>query len=189
MMLSGDMELIEQLFRQYYKALRAYAFRVVNDSDVAEDIVQDLFVSLCDKRDLLDVERNLKSYLFKSVYNRSLNYLSSKKYTEEDSLEQIVDQINVRWVQETNQHDLFLLKELQERIQQFSAKLPPQEQRVFVLSRTNGLRIPEIADEMNLSHKTVEKYLTQALSKLRRYLKDGGLLSVLILAYLYLKFF
>ena len=186
-MLSGDMEFIEQLFRQYYKVLRTYALRLVGDLDVAEDIVQDLFATLCDKRDILDAERNVKSYLFKAVYNKSLNYLSSKQYTEQESLEQIVDQINVRWVQETNQHNLFMLNELQEEIKRFTAtKLPPQVQRVFVLSRTEGLRIPEIADEMNLSHKTVEKYLTRALADLRLFLKQRGLLMVLLLLCFYL---
>lgn len=187
MMHSGDLQQIEQLFRQHYKVLRTYALRLVGDLDAAEDIVQDVFVSLCDCNIRLDAQRNVKSYLFKAVYNKSLNYLSSKQYTEEESLEQIVDQISVLWVQETNQHNLLMLNELQEQIRRFTAtKLPPQVQRVFVLSRTQGLRIPEIAQEMNLSHKTVEKYLTRALADLRLFLKERGLMMVLLLLFFYL---
>ncbi|MGM9811862.1 MAG: RNA polymerase sigma-70 factor [Muribaculaceae bacterium] len=180
MMHSGDLQQIEQLFRQYYKVLRAYALRLVGDLDAAEDIVQDVFVTLCDDNIRLDAQRNVKSYLFKAVHNRSLNYMSSKQYTEEESLEQFVDQLNVRWAQETNQHNLFMLKELQGEISRFALALPPQVQRVFVLSRTHGHKIPEIAQEMNLSHKTVEKYLTRALADLRMFLKERGLLVVLL---------
>ena len=187
MMHNGELQLIEQLFRQYYKVLRIYALRLVGDRDVAEDIVQDVFVALCDDSICLDARRNVKSYLFKAVHNRALNYLSSKQYTEEESLEQIVDQISVRWVQESNQHNMVIANELQEEIRHFAAtKLPPQVQRVFMLSRAEGMRIPEIASEMNLSHKTVEKYLTRALADLRLFLKGRGLMMVLLLLFFYL---
>lgn len=188
-MLNSDLDLVEKLFRQYYKILRAYAFRLVNDTSAAEDIVQDVFVALWNKRDYLDADAAIKSYLFKSVYNKSLNYLSSKKYTEEDSLEIFVDQLSVLQADGGNQENLFLMKELQKEIEHFTETLSHQTKKVFILSRTDGLKIPEIAEQMKLSHKTVEKYLSKALANLRIYLKDKGLLAFLIFIYIYAKKF
>lgn len=188
-MFNPDLELVEQLFRQYHKILRAYAFRLVNDPDAAEDIVQDVFVALWNKRNQLDMDGAIKSYLFRSVYNKSLNYLSCKKYTEEDSLEIFIDHLNTLQVQKNNQENLFLMKELQREIAKFTEALPRQAQRVFILSRTYGLKIPEIASRMELSHKTVEKYLSKVLADLRIYLKDRGLLSILFLIYIHTEFF
>lgn len=85
--LYSNLESVEQLFRQYYKVLRVYAFRFVNDWDVAEDIVQDVFVALWNKRTDIEFDGAVKAYLFKAVYNKSLNFLTSKKYTEEESME------------------------------------------------------------------------------------------------------
>lgn len=184
-----DFDKIERVFRQYYKPLRAFAFRMVSDADAAEDIVQDVFAALCFDPNLLHAERDAKPYLMKAVYNRSLNYLSSKHYTHEQSLERLVDQINVEWVQQSNQQHLFMLHELQTEVARFTAQLPPQTQRVFVFSRTEGLTIPEIAARMNLSHKTVEKYLCKALADLRIHLKERGLLSLLLLLYFHGKIF
>lgn len=111
-----EFQLVEHLFRQYYKILRAYAFRLVNDLDAAEDIVQDVFVALWNKRADLHEDGTIKSYLFRAVYNKSLNYLNSKKYAEEDSLELFIDRLNVLRAQDVNQENLFLVKELQEEI-------------------------------------------------------------------------
>lgn len=179
-MLNTDFQLVEQLFRQYYKILRAYAFRLVNDRNAAEDIVQDVFVALWNRRTELHTDGTIKSYLFKAVYNKSLNYLNSKKYTEEDSLELFIDRLNTLQTQDGNQENLFLVKELQKEIENFTHTLPRQVKRVFILSRARGLKIPEIAHEMELSHKTVEKYLSKALAELRIYLKDKDLLGILV---------
>lgn len=189
-MLESEFQLVEHLFRQYYKILRAYAFRLVNDLDAAEDIVQDVFVALWNRRADLHADGTIKSYLFKAVYNKSLNYLNSKKYTEEDSLELFIDQLNVLQMQDANQENLFWVKELREEIENFVETLPRQVKRVFVLSRVRGLKIPEIADKMELSHKTVEKYLSKALADLRIYLKSKDLMGILIfLFYSQNKFF
>ena len=69
----SNLESVEQLFRQYYKVLRVYAFRFVNDWDIAEDVVQDVFVALWNKRTDIEFDGAVKAYLFKAVYNKSLN--------------------------------------------------------------------------------------------------------------------
>ena len=101
----SNLESVEQLFRQYYKVLRVYAFRFVNDWDIAEDVVQDVFVALWNKRTDIEFDGAVKAYLFKAVYNKSLNILSSKKYTEEESVEQFSDQIEALQILENNQEN------------------------------------------------------------------------------------
>lgn len=180
----SELELVEQLFRQYYKMLCVYAFRFVSDWDTAEDIVQDVFVSLWNKRDAVELEGAVKAYLFKSVYNKSLNYLTSKKYTEEESVERFVDQLDTLQVQHSNQESTLFMKEIQTEIDTFTETLPIQVKKVFLLSRSYGLKTKEVALQLDLSPKTVEKYLSRALLELRIHLKNKGLMSILLFLYL-----
>lgn len=183
----SELELVEQLFRQYYKVLRAYAFRFVNDWYAAEDIVQDVFVALWNKRDHVELEGAVKAYLFKAVYNKSLNYLTSKKYTEEESVEQFMGQLDTLKVQEGNQENILFMKEIQTEIDSFLETLPIQVKKVFLLSRSYGLKTKEVAAQLNLSPKTVEKHLSRALLGLRTHLKNRELMSLLLFLYLYSK--
>ena len=180
----SNLESVEQLFRQYYKVLRLYAFRFVNDWDIAEDVVQDVFVALWNKRTDIEFDGAVKAYLFKAVYNKSLNILSSKKYTEEESVEQFSDQIEALQILENNQENSLFMKELQSEIETFIETLPTQVKKVFILSRSYGLKIKEISVQLDLSPKTVEKYLTRALLELRTHLKNKDLMSLLFLLYL-----
>ena len=184
---SSDLELVEQLFRQYYKILRVYAFRFVNDWDAAEDIVQDVFVAVWSKHEKVELEGAIKAYLFKSVYNKSLNYLTSKKYTEEESAEPFADRLDTLKVQESNQENTLFMKEIQAEIESFIDTLPVQVKKVFILSRSYGLKTKEVAAQLNLSPKTVEKHLSRALLELRTHLKAKGLLTISLLLYLYSK--
>lgn len=72
----SNLESVEQLFRQYYKVLRVYAFRFVNDWDIAEDVVQDVFVALWNKRTDIEFDGAVKAYLFKglSIINRLISF-------------------------------------------------------------------------------------------------------------------
>ncbi|MDE7150642.1 MAG: RNA polymerase sigma-70 factor, partial [Candidatus Amulumruptor sp.] len=147
----SDIKLMERLFYSHYKALRAYAFRFVNDLDAAEDIVQDAFMGLWENRDNIDDRTRMKSYLFRSVYNRSINYLSSKKVSNEEPLEQMIDQINLSAKSDSNQEDLFMAKELKNAIMKFVGGLSPNAGIIFEMSREQNMKIKEIADAMNLS--------------------------------------
>lgn len=183
----SELELVEQLFRLYYKVLRAYAFRFVNDWEAAEDIVQDVFVALWSKRDHVELEGAVKAYLFKSVYHKSLNYLSSKKYTEEESIERFMGQLDTLKAQESNQENTLFMKEIQTEINSFVETLPIQVRKVFLLSRSYGLKTKDVALQLDLSPRTVEKYLSRALLELRTHLKNKGLMSLLFFLYLYSK--
>lgn len=176
-MQSRHLAFIETLFRQYHTVLCAYACRFVGNAEAAEDIVQDVFLAVWDNRNsLITNGGGIKSYLFRSVYNRSLNYLSRKSYLEEDSLDKLVDHIGIDRDEGYNQENIFAAEEIRRVIASFTETLMPQARRVFEYSRMQGLKVAEIADMMGLSHKTVEKHLYKALGELRNKLKESGYL-------------
>lgn len=147
--------------------------------------MQDVFVALWNKHDHLELEGGAaKAYLFKSIYNKSLNYLTSKRYTEEESVEQFVNQLDTLNVYENTPEKSLFMKEIQTEIDSFVATLPTQVQKVFLLSRSYGLKSKDVAAQLDLSLKTVEKYLARTLLELRIHLKKRELMSFLLFLYL-----
>lgn len=179
-----EMTALDALFKRFYKPLRMYAFRIVDNMSLAEDIVQDTFFEVWVKRETIQFDGAVKSYLFKSVYNRSINVLNKKYKNKEcaldsDSENDILDQYSASNIQNSEQS--LLLKELEAEIASFIATLPPQCQKIFVLSRSYGLKNREIAEQLNISIKAVEKQIGKALFGLKTYLSEQGLISLLLL--------
>lgn len=180
-----DFDALEQLFKRYYKPLRAYAYRFVDDKDLSEDIVQDVFFELWQRRESMRFEDEaIKSYLFKAVYNTSLNALSKKQpvvYSLEPGKEvEVLEQYLSSSIQNSEQS--LLLKELEEEIKAYVDTLPTQCRKVFLLSRSYGLKNREIAEQLNISIKAVEKHISKALFGLKGHLTEKGLFPFLILA-------
>lgn len=176
-----ELTALENLFKRYYKPLRAYAYRFVNDMDLSEDIVQDVFFELWSRRDTIEFDGEVKSYLFKSVYNRSVNLLNKKHQISECELDStseahILEQYLVSSVQTSEQS--LLLKELETEITSFIGNLPPQCQKIFMLSRSYGLKNREIAEQLNITIKAVEKQIGKALFGLKEHLLKKGLISL-----------
>jgi len=177
---------LEDLFKRYYKPLRMYAFRFVNNKPISEDIVQDVFFELWSRRESIRFEEvdSVKSYLFKSVYNRSMNILNSGSLYEQSSLDKIdhnriVENFLTTHMQ--NQEQSILLKELETEIATFVDTLPPQCKKIFLLSRTHELKNREIAEQLGISVKAVEKQISKALSELRKHLLKKDILFILYL--------
>jgi RNA polymerase sigma factor, sigma-70 family/RNA polymerase sigma-70 factor, Bacteroides expansion family 1 len=156
---------METLFKRFYKPLRAYAFRYVNDQCLSEDIVQDVFFELWHRHESINFEApSIKSYLFRAVYTRSLNALN-KKRQDSSNVEyvnevDILDQYVSSYIQ--NSEDSLLFKELEEEILSYINSLPPQCHKIFMLSRSYGLKNREIAEQLNVSIKAVEKQISKA---------------------------
>lgn len=177
-----NQKIVEELFRKYYKVLRAFAYRLLNDKEVAEDVVQDVFYDLWKKQEVLIFDTAIRSYLFRSTYTKSLNYLNSKFNTSQESLEQStenkIQQIYIQSQLLAPESDL-LLKELHTEIKAIVDSLPDQCKKVFILSRVSELKNKEISDRLGISIKTVEKHISKALSILRLNLKDMDIILLL----------
>jgi RNA polymerase sigma-70 factor (ECF subfamily) len=168
-------EAFDDLFRSFYRSLRAYAYRYVHDSFAAEDIVQDVFYQLWDKRDELHKIGSIRSYLFTSVFNKASNYAKHKRVEEQYQQKQTSANSEIElYYQKTisNTSDSLIAMELEQQITMAINELPEQCQNVFILSRKFGLKNQEIADRLGVTLKAVEKQITKALMFLRLRLKD-----------------
>ncbi len=182
-----DFMALETLFKRFYKPLQAYAFRFVNDKDLSEDIVQDVFFELWQRRESIRFEDvAVKSYLFRAVYTHSLNVLNKKKQNicslDSERETDILDQYVSSYMQNSEQS--LLLKELEEEIMSYINTLPPQCHKIFMLSRSYGLKNREIAEQLGISIKAVEKQISKALYGLKEHLVRKDLFPLLILAFM-----
>lgn len=173
---SGDQAAFELVFRYYYPGLVIFASQFTLDTSSAEEIVQDFFVRVWEKRSGLLSSNSLKSYFFTSVRNRCFNFLKRKKVELE-----VIGELQAL----ANEHllfdpDIYVASELQEKIRQAVDTLPERCREIFVMSRFKGMKNDEIAENLNLSKRTVETQISNALAFLRRDLKEyAGLLSFL----------
>lgn len=173
-----DSRVFERVFRLYYPQLTLFANRFLNDLDLSQEVVSDTFTYLWERREFLDSIGSLKSYLYKTVQNRCLNYLKHRKIESE--------YVNYLLRNGLTQHatESFLSaydeKDLRLHIHRAIENLPEKCKAVFKLSRYSHLKNREIAESLNISQKTVERQITIALEKLRNSLKHHLLLLLLL---------
>jgi len=175
----GDHKSLEFLFKRLYPGLCSYAKKFLNDSDDAEEVVQDVFCSIWKNREYLDEHKSINNYLFTATKNRCLNLLSSKK-----SASKYAEVMRFLYVQESadhvNSYHALLAKDLEKDFNSALENLPSECRKVFELSRIEGLKYQEIAYKLNISIKTVEAQMSRALSKLRLELKEHIAALILI---------
>ncbi|MGQ7870110.1 RNA polymerase sigma-70 factor [Sunxiuqinia sp. sy24] len=163
----GDEKAFQTIFKTYYAPLCLYASHVLSNDEKAEEIVQELFVHLWSQRKSLKINSSLKSYLFRSVKNHCLNWIQHLKIREKHA-ERVKEIAGL----ELNESDYFLEVGLAEKIEESIASLPEKRRQIFKLSREQGLKYQEIADQLGLSVKTVETHMGLALKQLREKLSD-----------------
>lgn len=168
-------ELFEQLFKAHYKALHAYATTILKDIDIAEEVVQNLFLKFWEKRELLSIATSIKAYLYKCVYNDSLNYLKHENV-------KLKHQNFTVYTMDTSSEPASAkaeLTELETKLRAALNELPEQCRTIFQLSRFEELKYKEIAEQLGLSIKTVENQMGKALKILRIKLVDFLILVLL----------
>ena len=157
----------EAIFKTHFSYLSNVAFSIVKDEDDAYDIVQQVFIKFWDKRFDINIEDNIKSYLHRAAFNTSLNFIDKNKRKIKIEDEQLA---NIPSNTHENSQD-FLSGEVEEAIKKAIAELPEKCQVVFSLSRYSDLSNKEIAEELDISVKGVEKHISRALRELRVTLK------------------
>lgn len=172
----GDETAFELLFRFYYAGLVVFASQFTFDLAESEDIVQDFYIRLWEKRDNLKSADSLKSYFFQSVKNRCLNFLKQQK-VKEQTVQSLISLSENNFLYDP---DLYIASELQTKVKQCVDALPERNREVFKMSRFDGLKNEEIAERLNISKRTVETHISNAIKILRIDLKDyTGLLFLL----------
>lgn len=158
----------ETLFKAHFKGLHAYAITIIKDEAAAEDIVQNTFFKLWEKKETLGEIASLPAYLYRSVYNESLNYLRHSK-VKSAYAQFTVQQMNDK---EHTAAQRVGLKELEQKLDKALKELPEQCRTIFQMSRFEELKYREIADRLGLSVKTIENQMGKALKILRTQLID-----------------
>jgi len=163
----GDERAFNDLFRKYYSSMCHFARQFLNDSEMAEETVQDMFVRIWEKRESLNIETSVKHYLFRSVRNQCLNQIQHQKIRQ-----QYASMVKESAHQDINPDQYYAEVDLLKRIEKSIDSLPAKRQEIFRLSREQGLKYKEIAEELNISIKTVEAQMGLALKHLREDLKE-----------------
>lgn len=165
---AGDIAAFEMIFKNFYQPLCNYAYSFVQDKDEAEEIVQATFMSVWEKKENLSIHTGVKPYLYAMVRNASLNVLKHEKVKQQHAtVEMQVAERSTDSVART-----VMASELEERIMKAMTRLPEQCRLVFKLSRFEELKYAEIAEQLNISVKTVENQMGKALKIMREQLKD-----------------
>ncbi len=168
----------ELLFRKYYAPLCSHAIRLVYAKETAEDIVSEVFCNFWTNKVYLTIDSAYPAYLFQAVRYRAYNYLRWELTKSQQSTdERIDDLIDSR----SSPSEMMQYDELRGKIEKAIEQLPPQCRRVFLLSRFEGRKYSEIADELSIATKTVEAHMSKALTLLRTVLKDEWVWSVALL--------
>ena len=162
----GDLKAFETLFRKYYSYLCSLANRYCRDRDTAEEVVQDLFYRLWEKKQEISIETSVKSYLIKAIYFNTLNRMKQQKRDVE------LSNLQQETVTGSSAEELVELTEISELVEHTLNRLPSRGQQIFRLSRLEGLTYREIALQLDISVKTVEAYMGQALRLFRESMKE-----------------
>ena len=155
-LISGDPKAYDLLMEFYYQNLCAYAQSLCQDHALAEDIVQNVFVKVWDKRKKINPDLSIKSYLYKSVYNEFIDQYRKNKpviYLEKKYYEAIDLVVDIEPEELDN-----LIKLMNIEIE----NLPSKCKEIFLMNKKEGLTHTEISEYLNISTKTVEGHITRA---------------------------
>ncbi len=172
-----EAEQFEELFRAEYTRLCGFARQYVHDDDMAKDICQHVFIKLWERRNEIDRNKSVTSYLFTAVKNRCLNYIRDNKKFRSNLLDVVCGDIDFV---DPNDSDHLEFAELQASIEYALERLPDKCRKVFELSRFHHKKYREIAEELGIAQKTVEAHMSKAMRILRECLKSYRLIGTLV---------
>ncbi len=165
-LVEGDHHALRFFFDKYYEDLCNYVNLYIRDQSVSEDIVQEIFIYLWEKRGIIKIENSVKSYLLRASRNKFLNHIRSERSHQSVKLEIISK--NETYV-DTNFNQLDINR-IEGFINASIEKLPPRCREIYLLHRQDDLSYKEIASIMDISEKTVENQMTIALKRLKEQL-------------------
>ena len=184
-LLSSDSEqAIDQIFRQYYTYLCREIYRIKPDARLAEDIAQEVFYELWKKRKRLNIQSSLRAYLKRAAVNKTLNHIRDSKIQLEE-----VEKAPPQKSKETGAIEQLQEEELRQLIAEAIEALPERCRIVFSLSRYENMSYQQIADELNVSVKTVENQISRALRQLREAIEPYINRSLMLIGVIFQYFF
>lgn len=169
---------VEELFKEHYAVLTAYASKFLDDLEECKEVVQNVFVGLLDSKKTIKIHTSAKAHLYTSVRNACLNTIRQKNThaKHHENIKYLSSDYSI-------EADKILEKtELEYEIYKTIDELPEQCQRIFKMNRFEGFTNQEIADQLGISKRTVETQISKALKTLR--IKIGPMMAKLLIIYL-----
>ena len=182
--MDGSPDINEQLFKilfeRFKKPVHDYIRTITGSDELAEEIAQEVFIRLWRKMGSYDEIENIDFYIFRIARNECMRYF--KKAAVETHM---LQELQKRMTAENNNVSEYInFKETEGLLDKAIASLSPQRQKVYLLSRRQGLRIEEIAAEMQISYNTVRNHLVEALRQIRHYYLEHLSVAVLLISQL-----
>lgn len=175
-LMNADEEAFRQIFELYVKKVYHFIFGYIQEKTEAEDITQNVFIKIWEKRATIDTGKSFKGFIFTIAYRTVIDYFrqNTTKFNRgiirDFSDESIPSLVSAEELLNRHQLDSLYEKALH--------SLPPKRKRIFLLSRHSGLSNKQIAEQLNISVKTVESQMTAALSSLKEFFSNSDLSSV-----------
>jgi RNA polymerase sigma-70 factor (family 1) len=160
------------IFSKYYKDLVVFSYSFTRNQSASEEIIQEVFLKLWENRHSQVIEKSIKSYLLKSVQNRSLDWLRHQKVKTIHAASILDHPV----LYENDTENYILYSELQDKLFQTLGRIPEECARPFMMNRFEALSYTEIAEKLGVSVRTVEVRISKALAYLKEGLKDFLLL-------------
>lgn len=179
----GDEKAYEIVFHLYFPRLYAFSYKILNDSELAKDVVQNVFIKIWETRSVFNFDHP-EAFMYQMVRNASLNYIRHLKVVDNLKLK-VKDQYlgeELYYIDMAGNNPYILIeKELEERIHEIMESLPNRCLAVFRLSRLEGMKNLEIAAHLGISIKAVEKQISKALQIYRHNFADYLPLHIILL--------
>lgn len=169
----GNLLAFNSLFNAYGSRLYRFAMGYLKSEEEAEELVQEVFTVVWEKRENLREELSFKSYLFTIAFNIIRKHFRTKAQLSEYMKAGISDDLDTQTTEKITFDSLF------HYVNEIVSKLPERRRLIFIKSRFEGLSVREIAEELNISHKTVENQLTDALKFIRTNLNKEEISAIL----------
>jgi len=176
---NGNLLAFNTLFRKYSRRVYCFAKSYLKSEHEAEELVQEVFTIIWEKRGDLKEELSFRSYLFMISFNIIRKHFRNRKYLREYLRTGLTDDLDMQTSQKITYDSLY------QYLTDLVDKLPLRRKEIFIKSRFEGYSVREISEELNLSHKTVENQLTDALKFIRSNLRKENI-SLLLFAFLFI---
>jgi RNA polymerase sigma-70 factor (ECF subfamily) len=169
----GDEKAFRFIFNKYHNRLGAHLFSITKSHELAQEVVQDIFLKIWVNRQQLTEVRNFKAYLYVMSKNHALNCLK-QNVLEKTLTTGLEENEDFQAEESTEENDHYML------IDEAIDHLPPQQRQVYLMSRHERLKYTEIATRLSLSRETVKKYLKIASESITSYIRKKLIISVLL---------
>lgn len=177
----GDTQALGQVYDLYSSALLSKMLRMVKDTDVAEELLQDVFLKVWNSREKIDIERSFKSWIYAIAINTVYDHY--RKLSRDARLQrELINQF--REIYQSADDD-FIYEQRRELLEKALHEMPPQRLAVFKLCKLQGKSYQEAALELSISPSTVSNQLVQATKFLKNYIFNSKPLTILILSWIF----